>query len=78
MSPSWVDGICSVLRTRAGELPPCQEGHCSVRARQSPHYLSRHCKKLGVLTAATYGDIFQTLLTALVRILMTTYQKGKK
>lgn len=35
-------------------------------------------QEVGSFTAATYGDIFQTLLTALVRILATLYGNEKK
>ena len=43
-----------------------------------PTLCSRASREVESFTAATYSDIFQTLLTAPVRILATIYRKEKK
>lgn len=72
LSPSWLSGICSMIRTRAEKQPPLQ----NTPAKLTPCFQT--LQEVGSFTAATYSDIFQTFLTASVCIRVTIYRREKR
>lgn len=57
---------------------PLPGGKLLCNSPTKPTLRFQASREVGSFTAATHGDIFQTLLTAPVRILVTIYRKEKR
>lgn len=66
-----------MFQTRAGEHPPTSRREAAPQQPRKAHTMLSGTATGWEFTAVTYGDIFQTLLTAPVCILVTTYRKEK-